>query len=65
MAATPEKPNVEFEDPAKKPSMEDLGSGPVERAVFGQTPRTAVFRLGLGLALFALVFGTLFYFLNR
>ena len=65
MAATPEKPNVEIEDPAKKPSLEDLGSGPAERAVFGHTPGTAVLRLVLGVAFFVLVFGTLFYFLNR
>jgi hypothetical protein len=65
MSATPEKPNVEIEDPAKKPSLEDLGSGPAERAMFGRSPGTAVFRVVLGLALFILVFGTLFYALNR
>jgi hypothetical protein len=30
-----DKPNVDIEDPAKRPSLKDLGAGPAERAVFG------------------------------
>lgn len=61
----PEKPNVEIEDPAQKPTLEDLGSGPAERAVFGKSAYGGMTRLVLIIALFILVFGTLFYFLNR
>ena len=33
--ANAEKPNVDFEDPAKRPSLDDQYSSPAERAVLG------------------------------
>lgn len=60
-----DKPNVEIEDPAQKPTLEDLGSGPAERAVFGKSGYGGMLRLLIGVVLFILVFGTLFYFLGR
>lgn len=61
----PEKPNVEIEKPEEKPSLKDLGRGPAERAVLGRDPRWSTLRIVLTIALFILVFGTLFYFLIR
>ena len=60
-----EKPNVEFDDPAKRPSLEDQGRGPAERALLGESPAASMTRIILFAALFILGFGTLFYFLNQ
>ena len=62
--SSPEKPNVEVEDPAKKPSLEDLGAGPAERAVFGSHGGMHGFvQFGIGIAALLLVFGLLFVYL--
>ncbi|GLQ55321.1 hypothetical protein [Devosia nitrariae] len=61
----PEKPNVDIEKPEEKPSLEDLGRGPAERAVLGRDPRLSTLRIVGAIALFILVFGTLFYYLTR
>jgi hypothetical protein len=60
-----EKPNVEVEDPAKRPSLEDQGRGPAERAVLGTSPATSLTRMVLFALLFIVGFGTLFFFLNQ
>lgn len=60
-----EKPNVEFDDPAKRPSLEDQGRGPAERALLGKSPAASMTRIILFAALFILGFGALFYFLNQ
>ena len=60
-----EKPNVEFEDPAKRPSLEDQVRDPAERALLGESPVASIARIILFAALFILGFGTLFYLLNQ
>jgi hypothetical protein len=57
----PEKPNVDVDKPEEKPSLEDLGSGPAERAVFGRGPRTGALRLAIAVVAFIVLFGWLFY----
>jgi hypothetical protein len=60
-----EKPNVEFEDPAERPSLKDQGRGPAERAVLGKSPATSMIRMVVFAVLFIVLFGTLFFFLNQ
>ena len=43
----------------------ELGRGKAERAVLGRNPYGSMGRIILGAALFVIVFGTLFYFLQR
>lgn len=62
--ADTDKPNVEFDDPAKRPSLDDQGSGPAERAVFGTMGMGGMVRFALAIAIFIVVGGTAFYFLN-
>lgn len=66
MAKHPSKPYVDIEDPAEKPSLEDLGSGPAERALFGSHGgMSGLFRFLVPLALFLLIAGSVFYFTTR
>ena len=58
----PERPNVDIEDPAARPDLDELGGGKAERALLGRQGTAGFRRLLLALALFILVFGTLFYF---
>ena len=62
--STPEKPNVEFEDPAKRPSLEEQGSGPAERAVLGEMGPGGMIWLAVGILLFLVVGGTVFFMLD-
>lgn len=61
----PEKPNVEFDDPAAKPNSEELASGPLDRAVFGRHGMGGFCRLVIAIGLFIVLFGTLFYLVQR
>ncbi|MCP8883712.1 hypothetical protein NIM87_09400 [Devosia sp. XJ19-1] len=62
--ANTDKPNVEFHDPAKRPSLDDQGSGPAERAVLGTMGMGGVTRLAIAIVVFIAVCGTAFYLVN-
>lgn len=62
--ATNEKPNVEHDDPAKRPSQDDQYSGPAERAVLGTMGPNGMIRLVVAILVFIVVCGTAFYFVN-
>jgi len=63
--AEAKKPNVDFEDPAERPSLNDQGAGPAERAVLGTMGSGGMVRLAIMIAVFIVACGTLFYFLNN
>jgi hypothetical protein len=63
--STPEKPNVEFDDPAKRPSLEDQGSSPAERAVLGEMGPNGMIWLVVAILVFLVVGGTVFFMFNR
>lgn len=46
-------------------SLTDLGRGKAERVVLGNNPYGSILRIVLGVVLFILVFGTVFYFMGR
>ena len=62
--APSEKPNVDVEDPAKRPSLDDQYSGPAERAVFGTMGPGGMVGLFIAILVFIVVCGTAFYFAN-
>ncbi|SMQ70145.1 hypothetical protein SAMN06295905_1796 [Devosia lucknowensis] len=62
--STSKKPNTEFDDPAKRPSLDDQGSGPAERAVLGTMGPNGMIRLVVAILIFIVVGGTAFYFMN-
>lgn len=61
----PEKPNVDFPDPAKRPSLDDQGAGPAERAVLGTMGMEGMIRIGIAILIFIVAGGTMFYFWNN
>ncbi|MBJ3783669.1 hypothetical protein [Devosia sediminis] len=62
--ANPEKPNVDFDDPAKRPSLEDQYSGPAERAVLGTMGPNGMIGIFIAILVFIVVCGTAFYFVG-
>ncbi|RYG58272.1 MAG: hypothetical protein EON56_00135 [Alphaproteobacteria bacterium] len=58
------KPNVDFPDPAKRPSLDDQASGPAERAVLGRMGSGGVIRVAIAILVFIVLGGTLAYFLQ-
>lgn len=60
----PEKPNVDFDDPAKRPSLDDQGSGLNERAVLGRMGSGGMIRIAIAILIFIIAGGTLAYLLG-
>ncbi|SFV30206.1 hypothetical protein SAMN05216456_0944 [Devosia crocina] len=63
--ADPDRPNVDFTDPAKRPNLDDQGAGPAERAVMGTMGSGGMVRLVIAIGVFIIVCGTMFYLWNN
>jgi len=63
--ANSDKPYTEIDDPAKKPSLEELGSGAAERAVFGESGMGGMVRITIAVIIFIVACGTMFYLWNN
>lgn len=59
------RPNVDFPDPAKRPSLDDQGAGPAERAVLGTMGMNGMIRIAIAILIFIVACGTMFYLWNN
>lgn len=56
--------HVEYDDPTERPGIEELASGPAERAVLGRQGPWGFLALVVAILLFIAIVGTAFYFLT-
>jgi len=61
-SSPPQKPNVEYENPADKPSAAEMSGTPVETAMLGRQGPGGFLLMVLAIGIFVVVFGSIFYF---